>query len=145
GALAGRGHRVPLYARQLGVPAPSGVEVVRLGGGPAAPAGRSPTRKVRADGDPLRHLPELTQGLAEQWSADPPDIVHAMSWIIGLAAAAAWPDTGIPLAQTFDGLGRSARRLHPAGRRRARLRAALARRARLVPARSARERPPPAP
>jgi glycosyltransferase involved in cell wall biosynthesis len=135
-ALAARQHRVTLYARRVDVPAPAGVEVVRLGSGPAAPAGRSPTRQVGAD--PLRHLSELTEGLAEQWSADPPEIVHAMSWTTGLAAAAARPDTGLPLVQTFDGLGRPGP-LDPAGRRRARLEAALARSAALVVARSTEE------
>jgi len=138
-ALAGRRHQVTLYVRQVGVPVPAGVEVVRLGSGPAAPANRLPTRKVGAAGDPLRHLPELTEGLAERWSADPPEIVHAMSWTSGLAAAAARPDTGIPLVQTFEGLGRPGRRLDPAGRRRARLEAALARSAALVVARSTEE------
>src|SRR5215470_5120573 len=53
GALAGRGHRVTLYAHRVGLPAPAGVEVVRLGGGPAAPADRLPTRRGETDRDPL--------------------------------------------------------------------------------------------
>ncbi len=43
--------------------------------------------------------------LRRAWEADPPDVVHAHHWMSGLAALAAAPALGIPVAQTFHMLG----------------------------------------
>src|SRR5262249_44610029 len=158
-ALTERGHRVTLYANQLGVPAPTGVEIVQLGAAPPARNAGRPRRTRRTDrasridhaggqtanpptpdmDAPLRRLPERTGQLAERWSVTPPDLIHAMSWTAGLAALAATRDTAIPVVQTFDGLGRPRRRLDGWARRRIRLEAAVARSAALIVARSAEE------
>ena len=132
-ALAERGHLVTLYACELALDAPPGVDVVRLRGACTQPAD-----------DPLALLPESGGLLARRWSADPPDIIHAMSWTAGLTVLAALRDTttaagepaAIPLVQTFD---RPARHdlAHDGGR--ARLEAAIARSAVAIVARSAGE------
>src|SRR5205823_7080516 len=96
GALAALGHRVSLYACELGIDAPPGVQVTRLRG--------SCTRLED------RLLRESSALLAERWSAERPTVVHAMTWTAGLTALAAFRDItagpSIPLVQTFDGLAR---------------------------------------
>jgi glycosyltransferase involved in cell wall biosynthesis len=43
--------------------------------------------------------------LADRWSGEPPDVIHAHSWTGGLAALAGARDLGIPVVQTFHSLG----------------------------------------
>jgi D-inositol-3-phosphate glycosyltransferase len=47
--------------------------------------------------------------LGEEWAVDLPDVVHAHSWVSGKAAVAAAHAFGIPVVQTFHGLGRAKR------------------------------------
>ncbi len=47
--------------------------------------------------------------LAAEWRAAPPDVVHAHSWMSGMAAVAAARPLGIPVVQTFHGLARAKR------------------------------------
>jgi len=129
GALAGRGHQVTLFATGFGVDPPPGVEAVLLRGA-CAPAG----------GDPFVQLPESGTALAARWSADPPDVIHALSWTAGLTALAAVRDAGgrhIALVQSFD--GGLCPRDTPDSAGRARLEAAIARSAALIVARSTEE------
>jgi D-inositol-3-phosphate glycosyltransferase len=53
--------------------------------------------------------------LSEEWAVDPPDVVHAHSWVSGKAAVAAAHAFGIPVVQTFHGLGRAKRARGEAG------------------------------
>jgi len=48
--------------------------------------------------------------LRTRWSADRPDVVHAVRWTSGLAALAASRDLGLPVVQTFTSLGVAERR-----------------------------------
>jgi glycosyltransferase involved in cell wall biosynthesis len=128
GALRELGHQVTLYACELDVEAPAGVEVVRLRGG-----------YMKPEDQPLLLLPESSALLARRWSASRPDVVHAMTWTAGLTALAALRDTAgggsIPLVQTFDRLARQ----DGDSSGRARLEAAIARSAAAIVARSAEE------
>jgi glycosyltransferase involved in cell wall biosynthesis len=121
-ALAARGHQVTTYTGAPGRPAPAGVEVVGLGPDGAA-----------LDGDPLRSLPDVGGRLAARWAADPPDVIHALTWTSGLAALSGARDRDIPLVQTFD--GPSARGSAIDDGRRVRMEAAIARSAALMVAR----------
>ena len=102
-ALAGHGRQVTVYSRQ----------------GPACqhPAGRAGSghcpgvtiEQVPA-GPPerLQHIAALAGQLAERWSCDTPDVIHAHFWTNGLAALAGARDLGIPVVQTFHSLGTAA-------------------------------------
>jgi glycosyltransferase involved in cell wall biosynthesis len=112
-SLASKGHRVTVYAQPHGAAAPAerteiepGVTVEYIGekGGPAA----------RSDADLLAQVPAFARPLQERWSAERPDVVHAMRWTSGLAALAATRDLRIPVVQTFDSLGVAERRHHVA-------------------------------
>ncbi|MCP3804395.1 glycosyltransferase [Allokutzneria sp. A3M-2-11 16] len=50
-------------------------------------------------------------GLGRELATDPPDVVHAHSWLSGLAALSAAQHTDIPVVQTCDGLDASEHRL----------------------------------
>jgi len=106
-ALAGRGHRVTLYARTQDPVAPgtailgAGVSVEHIKAGPA--------RRLSAE-ESARHMPEVAADLADRWRAKAPDVVHAFSWTAGLAAIGAVRGTGIPVVQSFESLGSIERR-----------------------------------
>jgi glycosyltransferase involved in cell wall biosynthesis len=135
-ALAGQGQQVTVYSRQD----PAGRH-------PAVPCPGVTIEQVPA-GSPesLEHLAALASQLADRWSCDPPDVIHAHFWTSGLAALAGARDLDIPVVQTFGSLGtgggvRSARL--PAGRSdaaRSRLEAAIGRSAAAVMAHTADER-----
>lgn len=58
---------------------------------------------------PFSHIAALAGELADRWSADPPDVIHAHFWTSGLAALAGARGLGIPVIQTFSSLGADAR------------------------------------
>jgi glycosyltransferase involved in cell wall biosynthesis len=107
-ALAGQGHRVTLYTRcesqdHLRTGILSGrVSVEIVPAGPARPL---------SDDQLARHMPEFAAYLADRWQARRPDIVHAFSWMGGLAALGAVRGSGTPVVQTFESLGSTQRRL----------------------------------
>lgn len=76
-ALAGQGHQVTVYSPQVPAGPPEG----------------------------LQHIAALAGQLADRWSCDPPDVIHAHFWTSGLAVLAAARDLDIPVVQTFHSLG----------------------------------------
>ncbi|MGH3584032.1 MAG: glycosyltransferase family 4 protein, partial [Mycobacterium sp.] len=74
--------------------------VVYLLGGAPLPGSRTASKHVVAiagtDG-------ELVDGLECAWRLDPPDVVHAHTWPIGLFAQLAAVRCGLPTVQTFHG------------------------------------------
>jgi glycosyltransferase involved in cell wall biosynthesis len=101
-SLATVGHRITVYARkdsdalpESAIAAP-GVTIEHVPAGPAAPV----------EPDALTpHLPEFGNYLTQRWRRNRPDIVHAYSWTMGLAALAGARGLGIPVVQTFGSLG----------------------------------------
>jgi D-inositol-3-phosphate glycosyltransferase len=97
-ALAGQGQQVTVYARQdpacehPAAPCP-GVTIEQVPAGPP---------------ENLQHIAALASELAERWSCDPPDVIHAHFWTSGLAALAGARDLDIPVVQTFHSLGAGA-------------------------------------
>ncbi len=106
-ALAARGHRVTVYARRQSARSArttilgSGVSVEHVPAGPA--------RALSAD-EAARHMPEAATYLAEHWRARPPQVVHAFSWLGGMAAVGAVRGTGTPVLLTFESLAAAERR-----------------------------------
>lgn len=105
-ALAGQGHAVTVYTRREQAHAPDrgradlGYDVVRLLAGP-------PLRMREEETVP--HLGRLAELLSREWRAARPDVVHAHGWMSGLASVLA-EHHGIPVVQTYYGLGGSVRR-----------------------------------
>ncbi|HEX4399630.1 MAG TPA: glycosyltransferase, partial [Trebonia sp.] len=108
-SLAGKGHRVTVYARKDGAAQPAkadldpGVQVEFIG-----PGGRQASDESQL----LAQVPAFSQPLHEQWRHELPDVVHALRWTSGLAALAAARDLRIPVVQSFDSLGVAERRHH---------------------------------
>ena len=106
-ALACNGHRVTMYARAEDPVLPrtailgSGVRVEHVKVGPA--------RSLAAE-QAAKFLPEVAAYLAGRWRTRPPDVVHAFSWLAGLAAIGAVRGTGTPVVQSFESLGSLERR-----------------------------------
>ncbi|MFF7972380.1 glycosyltransferase [Streptomyces sp. NPDC007905] len=100
--LARKGYRVTVYTRRDSMGLPDrvtlidGVQVVHVPAGPAAPVPKD---------ELLPHMAEFGTFLARQWSADPPDVVHAHFWMSGLAALTGTRGLGIPVVQTYHALG----------------------------------------
>jgi glycosyltransferase involved in cell wall biosynthesis len=75
-----------------------------------APGGGARVRHHPGDGDLGRdlgaaQLPRVVDSLRRSWGARRPDVVHAHSWLSGLAATAATRDTGLPLVVSFHRAG----------------------------------------
>jgi D-inositol-3-phosphate glycosyltransferase len=106
-SLAAVGHRITVYARkdsdalpESAIAAP-GVTIEHVPAGPAAPV----------EPDALTaHLPEFGNYLAQRWRRNRPDVVHAYSWTMGLAALAGARGLSIPVVQTFGSLGAAEQR-----------------------------------
>ncbi|MFF4485929.1 glycosyltransferase [Streptomyces sp. NPDC001544] len=100
--LARRGHEVVVYTRRDDprlpdrVTTPDGVKVAHVPAGPAAPIPKD---------ELLPYMPQFGAWLAREWSAEPPDVVHAHFWMSGTAALAGARDLGIPVVQTYHALG----------------------------------------
>lgn len=133
-ALTRRGHDVVVYTRRHDPNLPTHVhagsfEVVHVDAGPACFVGDDCLLPFRA---------AFAAGLAADWQERPPDVVHAHSWISGVAAldaAATARDRNhpMPVLQSFHGTGNVRRRHHgaadPSPRERAWLESAVARHA----------------
>jgi len=132
--LARKGHQVTVYtgkrdaARRDRPRLHPGVRVecIAVGG-----------RRVKgAEPDLLAGVPAFSGPLRELWSAERPDVVHALRWTSGLAALTAARELRIPVVQSFDSLGIAERRhgLIPsdAGTERIRLEPAIGRSATAV-------------
>ncbi len=106
-ALAARGHRVTVYARQQSARSARttilghGVSVEHIAAGPVRP--------VAAD-QAARHMPEVAAYLADHWRGRQPHVVHAFSWLGGLAAIGAVRGSGTPVLLTFESLAAAERR-----------------------------------
>jgi glycosyltransferase involved in cell wall biosynthesis len=107
--LALRGHEVTVHTRRDGPESPArvmtddGYEVVHVPAGPPRPV---PKDRL------LPHMRTFAQVLYEQWSARPPDVVHAHFWMSGLASVEASRALAspVPVLQTFHALGSVKRR-----------------------------------
>ncbi|MDQ6875502.1 MAG: glycosyltransferase, partial [Actinomycetota bacterium] len=77
------------------------VAVEQVPAGPPAPTGTAAL---------LAHVPQFGAQLAGRLQAERPDVVHAQSWICGLVALDAVQRLGLPVVQTFRGLGSLQRR-----------------------------------
>jgi D-inositol-3-phosphate glycosyltransferase len=106
-ALAARGHRVTVYARQQSARSARSTILGRGVSVEHVPAG--PPRPLAAD-EAARHMPQLAAYLADHWGARPPDVVHAFSWLGGMAAVGAVRGTGTPVLLTFESLAAAERR-----------------------------------
>ncbi|MEV4756886.1 glycosyltransferase [Micromonospora sp. NPDC049559] len=112
-ALANAGHDVRVYTRRddpsgpLAVPVRDGLTVVRVPAGPAEPVAR--------DGL-LPHVGEFGRWLTRHWRDElwRPDVVHAHHWMSGLAGLTAGRQLGVPVVQTYHGLG-AVKRRHQGG------------------------------
>jgi glycosyltransferase involved in cell wall biosynthesis len=109
-ALARMGHHVTVYTRKDDAALPPRVaiqprlDVVHVAAGPAR---HVPKDKL------LPYMDRLAEGIAEDWGARPPDVVHAHFWMSGLAAldaARRSGGAGVPVVQTFHALGTVKRR-----------------------------------
>ena len=106
-ALAAHGHRVTVYARQHRADSPRTTILGRGASVEHVTAG--PPRPLSAD-QAARHSPEFARYLADRWRVRPPDVVHAFSWVGGLAALGARRGMQVPVLQTFGSLGAAERR-----------------------------------
>jgi glycosyltransferase involved in cell wall biosynthesis len=108
-ALAARGHEVVVYTRRDRADLPlrqqlsPGVEVVNLLAGPARPIPKD---------ELLPYMPDLADGMANDWALTRPDVVHAHFWMSGLATALATAQLRqpVPWVLTFHALGAVKRR-----------------------------------
>src|ERR1700730_10100414 len=129
-SLAGKGHRVPVYAQRHGTTERAKIEpgvTVKYIGSAEGQHGES---------DLLAQVPAFSRPLHECLRRDRPDVVHAMRWTSGLAALAAARDLRIPVVQSVDSLNVTERRPHviarDAGTERIRLEPAIGRSASAV-------------
>jgi glycosyltransferase involved in cell wall biosynthesis len=100
--LARRGHEVRVHTRRDAA-SPSGqVELVPGVTVDHVPAG--PPEPVPKD-ELLPYMADFGEYLAEAWTADPPDVVHAHFWMSGLAALTGVRGRPVPVVQTFHALG----------------------------------------
>ena len=102
GVLAKAGHKVTVYTRRDAPDQPDEVSVSSRFTVRHVSAG--PPRDVLGD-ELLPHMGDLGGYLADTWSAQPPDVVHAHDWMSGLAALVGTRDLGLPVVQTFPALG----------------------------------------
>ena len=111
-SLAGKGHRVTVYARRDSSSLPDkaqlepGVQVEYIGPADGHAAKRHDESEL------LAQVPAFSRPLHELWRAERPDVVHALRWTSGLASLAAARDLRIPVVQSFDSLGVAERRHH---------------------------------
>jgi glycosyltransferase involved in cell wall biosynthesis len=105
--LAQRGHEVTVHTRRDDESLPE--RVTTTDGYDVAHVAAGPPRELSKD-DLLPHMREFARVLREQWSAEPPDVVHAHFWMSGLAAVEAVADLPTPALQTFHALGSVKRR-----------------------------------
>ncbi|SNR93401.1 glycosyltransferase [Blastococcus mobilis] len=105
--LARRGHDVTVHTRRDDESLPE--RVVTQDGYNVAHVPAGPPRELAKD-ELLPHMTEFASVLREQWTAAPPDVVHAHFWMSGLAAVEAAAGLPTPVLQTFHALGSVKRR-----------------------------------
>ena len=99
-ALASDEHEVTLYSRRDDADLPDraelapGVTAVRVTAGPPRPLD---------DQELLSSVPEFGGTVGAMWREEPPDVIHAQSWRLGIAALLGRADTGTPVVHTFHG------------------------------------------
>jgi D-inositol-3-phosphate glycosyltransferase len=104
-ALAASGCEVTVWTRRHrpdlppSVTADDGVVVRYVDAGPAP-------------NEPHAHLPAFAAALRGAWEDHPPQVTHAHHWTSGLMTLAAARGLGVPVVQTFHGLGADKRRPH---------------------------------
>jgi D-inositol-3-phosphate glycosyltransferase len=106
-ALARRGHDVTVHTRRDDVRLPDSVPYAP--GVTVEPVYAGPARPLATD-QLLPYLPQFAASLARCFSARRPDVVHAHSWMSGLAALDG--RHGVPVVQTFHARG-TAEHGHP--------------------------------
>jgi glycosyltransferase involved in cell wall biosynthesis len=133
-SLAGKGHRVTVYAQRHSSALPERAEL--MPGVTVEFLGQADGADHVAESELLAQVPAFSRPLHERWRTDRPDVVHALRWTSGLAALAAARDLRIPVVQSFDSLGVAERRHHviprDAGTERIRLEPAIGRSASAV-------------
>jgi glycosyltransferase involved in cell wall biosynthesis len=105
--LARRGHRVTVHTRRDDEALPD--RVVIHDGYDVAHVPAGPARALPKD-ELLPYMPAFARVLQRQWAEQPPDVVHALFWMSGLAAVDAAADLPVPVLQTFHALGSVKRR-----------------------------------
>ena len=110
-ALARRGHRVTVYTRRDATSLPDRVELAP--GVVVEHVTAGPPTDVPKDAL-LPYMREFAMHLADRWSAQRPDVVHAHFWMSGFASVLAARDAGVPVVQTFHALG-TVKRRHQGG------------------------------
>jgi glycosyltransferase involved in cell wall biosynthesis len=100
-ALAAQGHRVTVYARQQSADSPRTTILGR--GALVEHVTAGPRRPLPAD-QAARHSPAFAGYLADRWRVRTPDVVHAFSWVGGMAALGARRGADMPVLQTFGSL-----------------------------------------
>lgn len=106
-ALGAQGHQVTVYTRQDGTADRDRVRMCRgvtVEHVPAGPRTVLPAQKL------LPHMQAFGRCLTARWLRDPPHVVHAHSWVSGMAALAAARERRLPVVQTFHSLGIVTRR-----------------------------------
>jgi glycosyltransferase involved in cell wall biosynthesis len=133
-SLAGKGHRVTLYAQRHSSALPGRAELEP--GVTVEFLGQADGSRHVAESELLAQVPAFSRPLHERLRTDRPDVVHALRWTSGLASLAAARDLRIPVVQSFDSLGVAERRHHviprDAGTERIRLEPAIGRSASAV-------------
>lgn len=102
-ALAGVGVRVSVLARR---DSPDLAETVEVGGARLRHLSAGPPAALPED-RLVAQLPRLADALERAWREERPDVVHAHSWMSGLAAVAAARGSRVPVVLTLNGLGRA--------------------------------------
>lgn len=105
--MARAGHEVVVHTRRDAPELPTRIEAVP--GVTVEHVVAGPPRPIPKD-ELLPHMAEFGSRLAELWTAEPPDVVHAHFWMSGLAARRGLSGLSVPLLQTFHALGRVKRR-----------------------------------
>jgi D-inositol-3-phosphate glycosyltransferase len=110
--LSRRGHEVRIYTRRDTSGRRGGHEVA-IGDGVVVESVVAGPAKIIEPAFLLPHMGDFGRALAARWADGPfrPDVVHAHSWLSGLAALTATADSRIPVVVTYHGLG-SVRRRH---------------------------------
>ncbi|HZR55073.1 MAG TPA: glycosyltransferase [Streptosporangiaceae bacterium] len=104
-ALSRQGHRVTVYASYPhGTKSPGTTEL--------SPGLRVEFLPVASSSDVLAQVPAFSAPLRERLLRHRPDVVHAVSWVSGLAALSATRGLGIPVVQAFSTLGVAENRNH---------------------------------
>jgi glycosyltransferase involved in cell wall biosynthesis len=108
-ALGRAGHDVTVHTRKDGRGQPLEVDAdgYRVVSVPAGPARRMPADEL------LPHMAQFTKLVTRRWRGDPPDVVHSLGWLSGVAAVFAARQVPVPVVHTNRGLGTAVRRLQP--------------------------------